>query len=141
MEKFDLNRFVEAQNASYGSYEVALNEIRGGRKTSHWIWYIFPQLKGLGYSFNSSFYGIEGRAEAEEYMRHPLLSQRLLSITKALLQIEGKSAVEILGPIDAQKVKSCMTLFDVVSPNEVFKEVLDKYYNGEKDIRTLRKLE
>lgn len=137
MGNFNLDRFLDGQRFGY---DYALNEIRNGRKEGHWIWYVFPQMKGLGYSPNSQFYGISGEEEAKAYLEHPVLGARLREITEALLAIEGKTAEEILSPIDAMKVRSCMTLFDAVCPNDIFAEVLEKYYEGRKDSATLRLL-
>lgn len=133
MNDNSLNRFLEAQASDYAGYETALGEIEAGRKTSHWIWYIFPQLKGLGHSRLSVYYGIAGRDEAEAYLAHPVLAARLREITEALMSHTNKSAVSILGGIDAQKVQSCMTLFDSISPNDVFAEALDHFYDGRRD--------
>lgn len=133
----DIERFVEAQESPYAGYIQALKEIKTGRKVSHWIWYIFPQLLGLGHSRMSHFYGIADKAEAEAYLNHPILGPRLREISEALLTHADKSAEWILGDIDAQKVKSCMTLFDCIYPNEIFSEVLDFFYNGERDIRSM----
>lgn len=133
MDNYNLARFIEAQRLSY---ETALGEIRNGWKESHWVWYIFPQLKGLGHSYNSQYYGISGREEAVAYLEHPVLGARLREISAALLAIEVKSAVEILSRTDAVKVRSCMTLFDAICPNDIFAKVLDKYYNGKRDKRS-----
>ena len=137
---FNLERFVEAQNNSLDGFESALEEIRSGKKHSHWIWYIFPQIKGLGHSHNSEFYGISGLEEAEAYLSHDLLGVRLREITTDFLAHAGKTAIDILGPIDDLKVKSCMTLFDLVSPNDIFEEVLDKFYEGNRCEKTLWRL-
>ena len=134
MDTFNLDRFLDGQRFGY---DYALNEIRNGRKEGHWIWYVFPQLKGLGHSPNAEYYGISGIEEAKQYLAHPILGPRLREISEALLSIENKSAREILSSIDALKVRSCMTLFDVVSPNDVFSKVLKKYYNGIRDVLTL----
>lgn len=133
----EIARFVEAQDDPWAGYDVALAEIRQGRKTSHWIWYVFPQLRGLAHSRMSHFYGIIDRNEAEAYLAHPVLGPRLREITKALLEHSGKSAVEILGGIDAQKVRSCMTLFDCIAPNDIFADVLDIFYKGKRDSRSI----
>lgn len=133
----DITRFVKAQNNPWAGYEIALAEIERGRKMSHWIWYIFPQLRGLGHSRYSHFYGIIDRKEAEAYLSHPVLGPRLREISEALLANTNKSAVAILGEIDAQKVKSCMTLFDCISPNDIFSDVLDSFYNGERDKKSI----
>lgn len=137
MRENDIERFVEAQNSNWSTYADALAEIRKGRKTSHWIWYVFPQLRGLGHSSMAEFFGISGRAEAEEYLSHPVLSARLREISEALLAHEGKSAIEILGGIDSMKVRSCMTLFDSISPDDVFAKVLDRFYHGQRDPRSV----
>lgn len=136
MDVFNLKRFLKAQACDY---EHALREIKNGHKQSHWVWYIFPQLKGFGRSYNSEFYGINGLEEAKAYYAHPVLGPRLIEITEALLEHKGKSAVDILSPIDARKVKSCMTLFWVVSGNELFKAVLDAFYEGKMDNKTINK--
>lgn len=127
---FYLQRFVNAQDSGlveYGtaSYETALREIKEGRKRTHWIWYVFPQMKGLGRSQLSQFYGINGREEAYAYIDHPVLSQRLIEATEAVLNNE-KSAYEIFGN-DTVKFKSCMRLFATVSDHPVFKKVIQKY--------------
>jgi len=137
---YDLERFLQAQDSGWGSYNDALKEIREGKKLSHWIWYVFPQIKGLGHSYNSEFYGISGKDEAKAYLEHAVLGIRLREITKALLECGNPSANDILGFPDVLKVKSCMTLFDLVSPNDIFKEVLDKYYEGKTCEKTLWRL-
>ena len=124
---FDLERFVEAQNLVY---DMALREIKEGQKRGHWIWFIFPQIKGLGHSYNSEYYGISGTKEAKAYLEHPLLGARLREISQAMLDCVNPSADDILGFPDVLKVRSCMTLFDMVSPNDIFKQVFDKYYEG-----------
>lgn len=129
----DIERFVEAQDAEDFGFADALMEIEYGRKRTHWIWYVFPQLLGLGRSWNAEFYGLEGRDEAEAYLAHPILGQRLREITNALLHHRDKTVRQILGGIDAMKVQSCMTLFDCISPDDIFGEVLKQFYNGEKD--------
>lgn len=133
----NIERFVVAQEHHSAGYDVALAEIEHGRKMSHWIWYIFPQLRGLGHSRYSRFYGIADRKEAEAYLAHPVLGARLREISEALLANTNKSAVAILGAIDALKVKSCMTLFDCISPNDIFSDVLDSFYNGERDKKSI----
>lgn len=134
---FDLERFVEAQQSIYN---MALHEIETGKKRGHWIWYIFPQIKGLGHSYRSEFYGISCKEEAQAYWAHPVLSERLREITQALLDCDNPRAEDIFGYPDVKKVKSCMTLFDLVSPNDIFERVLHKYYNGERCTKTLRRL-
>jgi len=133
-DKFNLERFMSAHKYSY---ENALREIIYGRKRTHWIWFIFPQLAVLGGSANAKYYGISGYDEAKAYLEHPILGARLKEVTTALLQHRGESVVDILGDIDAVKVRSCMTLFDAVSPNDIFQEVLDAFYNGRSDKKTL----
>lgn len=129
-----LERFLMAHKYNY---ENALREITDGRKRSHWIWFIFPQLAVLGRSANAKYYGISGHDEAKAYLDHPILGARLREISMALLQHRGKSAVDILGDIDAVKVRSCMTLFDTVSPDDIFQKVLDAFYDGTRDKKTL----
>ena len=133
-DSFCLERFVKAQEQMYA---VALKEIEQGQKWSHWIWYIFPQLAVLGHSHNAKFYGLSGYDEAEAYLNHPVLGCLLREITQALLQHKELTAEEILGGIDAMKVKSCMTLFAEVSPADIFDEVLKVFYNGSYDKMTL----
>lgn len=131
----DLKRFLEAQE---NDFATALAEIRRGRKQSHWMWYIFPQIAGLGFSSTSKFYAVKDRAEAESYLAHPILGKRLIEISNALLEIEGKTANQIFGSPDDVKLKSSMTLFGALeNTNPVFQSVLDKYFNGVKDQRTL----
>ena len=137
-DPYDLNRFVRAQETDYGT---ALSEIRGGRKQSHWMWYIFPQLGGLAASSTSQYYAIKGVAEARAYLDHQVLGPRLLECAGAVLQLEGRSATEIFGSPDDVKLRSCATLFACVSPQgSVFDRLLDKYYRSERDDRTLRLL-
>ena len=133
----DLSRFVEAQEQGSCGYQQALAEVRSGHKRGHWIWYVFPQMKGLGHSMNSEYYGIESLEEAKAYLAHPLLSQRLKVITQAFLSLEGATADSVFGGLDGMKVKSCMTLFDLAQPHDIFEEVLEKYYAGERCWRTL----
>ena len=135
----NLNRFVQAQMRDY---DIALREIRAGKKNSHWMWYIFPQLRGLGRSSTSEFYGLSGFAEARAYYENELLGARLIEICNALLLHTDKTAVEIFGDIDATKLRSCMTLFHMVDPDcEVFSRVLACFFNGREDRETLHKLE
>lgn len=139
MTTFDIERFVRAQDG--GVYERALAEIRAGRKLGHWIWFIFPQLKGLGRSSTATYYGIGSRAELEAYLAHPLLHRRLLEIAHALLELPGTDPVAILGDVDALKVRSSMTLFELTGADPVFGQVLDKFYAGQRDALTLRIVE
>ena len=134
----DLDRFVRAQSANYAS---AISEIRSGRKRSHWMWYVFPQIDGLGFSSTTKRYSIKSVEEAEAYLRHPVLGLRLSECFEALLAVEGRSAFEIFGPIDEMKLQSCATLFARVSPSgSVFERILEKYFRGERDGKTLRLL-
>ena len=134
-DPFRLNRFVEAQERVY---ERALSEIRRGQKRSHWMWFIFPQFDGLGFSEISKRYAIKSLDEAEAYLRHPVLGPRLLECAEAALAIEGRSVAEIFGSADDMKLRSCATLFARVSPaGSVFERVLDKYFGGKADERTL----
>jgi uncharacterized protein (DUF1810 family) len=135
---YDLNRFLQAQERDYAQ---ALAEVRAGRKRSHWIWYIFPQLEGLGFSSTSRHYSIKSVDEARAYLAHPVLGPRLTEIAEALLAVEERSALEIFGFPDNMKVKSCATLFAFVSPpGSVFERLLEKYYKGERDVKTLHLL-
>ena len=138
MTNYNLQRFLDAQR---GDYEQALAEVRNGRKYSHWIWYIFPQLKGLGMSYNSQYYGISGKEEAEAYWAHPILGERLREITSAFLQLKGKTAQDVFGALDAMKVLSCMTLFNEVAPDGLFQQVIEQYYRSETDEMTKRMLD
>lgn len=134
----DLKRFLEAQK---DTYQQTLSEIRSGRKRSHWMWYIFPQFAGLGFSPMSQRYAIKNLEEARAYLSHPVLGQRLTEMVEAVLAVEGKSAREIFGSPDDMKLKSCATLFARVSPaGSVFERLLDKYFQGERDPLTLRLL-
>lgn len=134
----ELSRFVKAQA---DDYEQALAEIRGGRKRSHWMWYIFPQVEGLGFSSTSRFYAIRSIAEAKAYLEHPLLGPRLVECAEAALGVEGKSAREIFGAPDDMKLRSSATLFAQVSPpGSVFARLLERFYGGEPDPETLRLL-
>jgi uncharacterized protein (DUF1810 family) len=138
-EDFTLSRFVQAQEPDYAQ---ALAEIRAGRKRSHWIWYIFPQLDGLAYSSTAKFYAIQSPEEARAYLVHPVLGARLSECAEAALMVEGRSAHEIFGSPDDLKLRSCATLFACVSPaGSVFERLLDKYYGGLADERTLELLE
>lgn len=129
-----LNRYIEAQKDKYGQ---ALQEVRNGCKQSHWMWFIFPQIKGLGHSSTSRYYAIQDIEEAKEYLAHPILGHRLQEICKELLVLAIGDAHRIFGSPDDLKLRSCMTLFDSVQPGTVFQKVIDKFFNGEKDNRTL----
>ena len=139
-DPYELKRFLRAQDYESGGYADALREIRNGRKRKHWIWYIFPQINGLGHSDYSEYYGIKSVEEAFAYVKNNRLNERLREITNALLKVEGKTAIEIFGGIDSMKVKSSMTLFDLISPHDIFENVLEKYYGGEKCELTIRRL-
>jgi len=135
-----LERFISAQDTGWATYSEALREMKEGHKQGHWIWYVFPQIKGLGHSYNSEFYGIGSKDEAKAYLEHVELGKRLREITKVLLDCSNPSAYNILGFPDVLKVQSCMTLFDLVSPNDIFNDVLDKYYEGKRCEKTIRRL-
>jgi len=132
----ELQRFVAAQDEG-GAYERALAELRAGRKTSHWMWFVFPQIAGLGQSAMSQRYAIESPEEARTYLDHPVLGPRLVECARALLAHEGLAAREILGDIDAVKLRSSMTLFAHIGETEVFEQVLERYFGGELDSATL----
>ncbi len=135
---YDVSRFTEAHIASY---QNALSEIRNGRKTGHWIWYIFPQLKGLGFSSMSEYYGIRDLEEAKAYLADPMLRAHLVEICEALLSLETNDAAEVMGCPDNIKLRSSMTLFDAAAESEdIFCQVLEKYYGGNRDGRTLKML-
>ena len=133
-----LERFVKAQD---NSYTTALREVKSGHKKGHWIWYIFPQMKGLGRSHYSEYYGIEDLSEATAYLNDPILGSRLVEITEALLNLNAANMIDVVGYPDVLKVQSCMTLFEQVeNAPSVFSEVLDLYYDGKRDEQTLKLL-
>ena len=135
-DPYGLRRFVDAQEQA-NTYEHALDELRAGRKRSHWIWFVFPQIAGLGHSPMARTYAIASLAEAGAYLDHPALGPRLLECARALLANEDRTAVEILGEVDALKLRSSMTLFARAAPNEpLFREILDHFYGGEEDPAT-----
>lgn len=137
-ENKGLTKFLDAQNQIY---LTALAEIRRGRKESHWMWFVFPQISGLGHSSTAKFYGINDLEEAESYLAHPVLGRHLIEISEALLKVENKTATEILGTPDDMKLRSSMTLFAITSnAHPVFRQVLDKYFSGIPDEKTLRLL-
>ena len=141
----NLLRFVHAQDsggiyAGTSTYAEALQEVKNGHKRGHWIWYVFPQMRGLGHSERANYYGIADREEAEDYLLNFTLNDRIHEIAEALLQHKEKSVYRIFGEIDAMKVQSSMTLFDAISPNDVFSRVLDQFYGGVRDERTLELL-
>jgi uncharacterized protein (DUF1810 family) len=135
-EEHNLQRFLDAQETDYPR---VLAEIKNGKKQSHWMWYIFPQIQGLGYSSTSQFYAIKDLQEAQAYLKHPLLGSRLVSICEELLNLESQDARAILGSPDDLKLKSSMTLFSAL-PNTkaIFQSVLDKFYQGNRDHKTLQ---
>jgi uncharacterized protein (DUF1810 family) len=135
LDSYNLSRFVEAQSSSYGE---ALAELRAGHKQTHWSWYVFPQIRGLGSSAMSVRYAISSIAEARAYLEHPLLGARLRECVRTMNAHRGLSAVQILGDIDAQKFCSCLTLFAQAAPSEtIFDDALKKYFGGASDAATL----
>lgn len=131
----DLERFYKAQEYDY---ETALSEIRNGRKESHWMWYIFPQVAGLGRSTTAEYYAIKSKEEAKAYIEDPVLGKHLIEISQALLQVSSDDAEMVMGWPDNLKLRSCMTLFAEVAPEQpVFRNVLEKFYDGEMDGKTL----
>ena len=137
--EYDLERFLKAQDTGWSTYSEALKEMKEGHKRGHWIWYVFPQIKGLGHSYNSEYYGISNTEEAKAYLKHPVLGHRLRDITQVLLNCNNPSAFNILGFPDVLKVQSCMTLFDMIAPNDIFNDVLEKYYEGKRCEKTIRR--
>lgn len=129
-----LERFI---NSQANIYETALKEIQSGHKRTHGIWFIFPQLKGLGRSPTSMYYGLDGVEEAREYLNNPILGGRLREITKALLMLPDTNPHSIFGSPDDMKLRSCMTLFNTIEPNSIFRQVIDKFFQGRQDTRTL----
>jgi uncharacterized protein (DUF1810 family) len=134
-DKFDLGRFIHAQEESYSD---AISELKSGRKRSHWMWFIFPQFKGLGHSSTSIRYSIKSIDEARAYLQHPVLGPKLNQCAEAVLALDGKTASEIFGYPDDLKLKSSMTLFEQVAGHgSLFSQILDKYFDGERDVFTL----
>ncbi len=135
-DSYGLSRFLNAQE---GVYDRALDEVRSGLKRSHWMWYIFPQIDGLGFSSTTRHYAIKSLEEARQYLGHPVLGARLKESAEAVMSVQGKSASDIFGYPDDMKLQSSMTLFALVSePGSVFERVLEKYYQGKRDARTLQ---
>ncbi len=134
----NVSRFVKAHESMY---ETALSEVRNGKKESHWIWYILPQLRGLGSSYNANYYGLRGLDEAQEYLKNPILAAHMKEILRELLNLSTNNPEDIFGKLDAKKLKSSMTLFDLVSPDNIYSRILDKYFNGQRDNRTIYILE
>jgi uncharacterized protein (DUF1810 family) len=139
-DDYGLQRFVEAQDRD-GTYDQALRELRGGRKRSHWMWFVFPQVAGLGRSGTAQHYAVSGLAEARAYLAHPVLGARLREAAAALIQLDATDPVAVFGPVDAQKLRSSMTLFAAAAPDEpVFAQVLDAYFDGAVDEATTSRL-
>jgi uncharacterized protein (DUF1810 family) len=139
-DPYDLARFVRAQDEG-GTYDEALAELRRGRKTSHWMWFVFPQIAGLGQSPTSRHFAIRSLDEAKAYLGHPILAPRLMECAGAVAAITNRTAGEIFGAIDAQKLRSSMTLFQHAAPDvPVFGMVLDRYFDGDADSETLKRL-
>jgi uncharacterized protein (DUF1810 family) len=137
-QSYDLDRFVEAQNVVYPR---VISELAAGAKQTHWMWFIFPQIAGLGFSAMAQRYAIGSHAEATDYLGHPILGPRLIECTRLVLDVTGKDIRTILGSPDDIKFRSSMTLFDAVSDNPIFSDAIGKYYSGEKDEATLTILE
>jgi uncharacterized protein (DUF1810 family) len=139
-ESSDLARFVEAQDAG-DTYATALRELRAGHKRSHWMWFVFPQVEGLGRSPTAQHFGVRGLAEARAYVAHPVLGPRLVEAASALVEQPSDDPVEVLGPIDAMKLRSSMTLFAAADPDQpVYGQVLGKFFDGVADEATLMQL-
>ena len=137
-DPYNLQRFVDAQASVY---KAVCSELRDGYKRGHWMWFIFPQIKGLGHSYMANRFAIASREEAAAYLQHPTLGRRLRECTRLVSGVEGRSAVEIFGSIDALKFRSSMTLFASATPdNEIFRDALEKYFRGELDRLTLERL-
>ena len=139
-DPFDLQRFVSAQDAD-GTYQQALRELRDGRKRSHWMWFVFPQVAGLGRSPTAQRFAVSGLAEARAYLRHAVLGPRLVECARALTELPGTDPDDVLGPVDGQKLRSSMTLFARADPQQqVFARVLDQYFDGVEDPATTQRL-
>ena len=139
-DRYDLQRFLAAQDAG-ATYDHAVAELRGGRKTSHWMWFIFPQIAGLGYSPASRTYAITSLEEARAYLAHPVLGARLTECARILTRVPGRTAEHIFGEVDALKLRSCITLFMRAAPGEpVFRQVLDQYFDGMPDSATEQRI-
>jgi uncharacterized protein (DUF1810 family) len=139
-DSFELQRFVDAQDAG-GAFAAAVSELKAGRKLSHWMWFVFPQIAGLGRSAMAQRYAISGLPEAQAFRAHPVLGPRLVECADILTNLPETDAVTVFGPIDAQKLRSSMTLFALTDPREpLFREVLDLYFNGESDDATTSRL-
>ncbi len=140
-DPFNLGRFVAAQNAG-GTYDRAVEELRAGFKTSHWMWFVFPQIAGLGQSSSSREFAISSLEEAQAYLQHSVLGLRLLECTSIVIETMGRTAEQIFGEIDAMKLRSSMTLFRQAAPEEsLFTQVIDRYFNGQPDSATTQRLQ
>jgi uncharacterized protein (DUF1810 family) len=139
-DPYHLERFIVAQSSG-DTYRHALRELRGGRKTTHWMWFVFPQVSGLGRSQRSRTYAVSSLEEAKAFLQHTMLGPRLIECTSTLLEVENRSAAEIFGPVDARKLQSSMTLFMRAAPDvPLFGQVLDRYFNGSPDPATDQRL-
>ena len=139
-DRYGLERFAAAQDA-HGTYERAVKELRAGMKLSHWMWFVFPQIAGLGFSAMSQRYAIGSLDEARAYVAHPVLGPRLVECARILTATDNLTATDIFGGIDAMKLRSCMTLFAIAAPEQpAFSDVLDRYFNGEPDEATIERL-
>ena len=139
-DPFGLQRFVDAQDRD-GTYDQAMRELRAGRKHSHWMWFVFPQIAGLGNSPMAQHYAISGLAEAQAYLAHPVLGRRLLQCARTLTELDTADPEQVFGPVDAQKMHSSMTLFAAAAPDEpVVTKVLDRYFDGDLDTGTTSRL-
>ena len=139
-EPSDLARFVDAQDAG-GTYDAALRELRAGRKSSHWMWFVFPQVEGLGRSSTAQYFGVRGMTEARAYVAHPVLGPRLVEAARALVEQPSDDPVAVLGSTDAMKLRSSMTLFAAADPDQpVYGQVLARFFGGEPDEATLARL-
>jgi uncharacterized protein (DUF1810 family) len=139
-DPFDLQRFVDAQDSA-GTYDQALAELRAGAKRSHWMWFVLPQVEGLGRSPMAQRYAVSGLDEARAYLAHPVLGPRLVECARALTDLDGRSAEQVFGSVDAMKLRSSMTLFAAAAPDEpVFGEVLDRFFAGDSDDATTARL-
>ena len=136
-DQFNLARFFEGQ---YLIYPIALKELQTRVKRTHWMWFVFPQIKGLGKSYNSMFYGLSGIDEAKEYLAEPTLNYRLREICETVLNLQSDSILKVFGKVDSMKLQSSMTIFDLASPDDIFAKVLDKWYGGQRDSLTLKLL-
>jgi uncharacterized protein (DUF1810 family) len=136
-DAFSLQRFVDAQDAG-STYDAAVRELRGGRKETHWMWFVFPQISGLGHSATAQHFAISGLDEARAYLAHPVLGPRLIEAAGVVAELPGTDPVAVFGHVDAMKLRSSMTLFALADPDEpVFRAVLDRYFGGQQDATTL----